>query len=53
MKDNIFSEIMDMKSAHEIWIYLNKKYGAVSNDDDDDDDHKVEAHEDVSIATIR
>ena len=27
MKDNIFGEIMDMKSAHEIWIYLNKKYG--------------------------
>ena len=45
MKDNIFGEIMDMKSAHEIWIYLNKKYGAIS--DDDDDDHKEEAHEDV------
>ena len=45
MKDNIFGENMDMKSAHEIWIYLNKKYGAVS--DDDDDVHKEEAHEDV------
>ena len=45
MKDNIFGEIMDMKCAHEILIYLNKKYGAVS--DDDDDVHKEEAHEDV------
>ena len=34
MKDNIFGEIMDMKSAYEIWIYLNGKYGMVSNDDD-------------------
>jgi hypothetical protein len=45
MKDNIFDEIMDMKSAHEIWIYLNKKYGMVSNDDVDEP--KKEAHEDV------
>ena len=33
MKDNIFGEIMDMKSTHEIWIYLYKKYGAVSDDE--------------------
>jgi hypothetical protein len=33
-----------MKSAHEIWIYLNEKYGAIS---DDDDEPKKEAHEDV------
>ena len=45
MKDNIFGEIMDLKSTHEIWIYLNEKYGAVSNDDDDEP--KKEAHEDV------
>ena len=44
MKDNIFGEIMDMKSAHEIWIYLNEKYAAVS---DDDDEPKEKAHEDV------
>ena len=30
MKDNIFGEIMDMKSAHEIWVFLNEKYGAIS-----------------------
>ena len=46
MKDNTFGEIMDMKSAHEIWIYLNKKYGPVF--DDDDDDHKDKAHGDVA-----
>jgi hypothetical protein len=45
MEDSIFGEIMDMKSAHEIWIYLNEKYGAVS--DDVDDKPKEEAHEDV------
>lgn len=44
MKDNIFGEIMDMTSAHEIWVYLNKKYGTIS---DDDDDEPKEAHEDV------
>ena len=33
-----------MESAHEIWIYLNGKYGTVSNDDDEP---KEEAHEDV------
>ena len=26
MKDNIFGEIMDMKSAHEIWSYLIETY---------------------------
>jgi hypothetical protein len=44
MDDSIFGEIMDMKSAHEIWIYLNQKYGVISNDDDEP---KEEAHEDV------
>ena len=34
LHDNIFGEIMDMKIAHEIWTYLNGKYGMVSNDDD-------------------
>jgi len=29
MKDNIFGEIMDMKSAHEIWVFLNEKYGVI------------------------
>ena len=42
MDDSIFSEVMDLKSAHEIWVYLNEKYGAVS---DDDDDHKEKVHE--------
>jgi hypothetical protein len=45
MDDSIFGEIMDMKSAHEIWIYLNEKYATVSGDVDDEP--KVEAHEDV------
>ena len=40
--DSIFGEIIDMKTAHEIWSYLNKKYGTVS---DDDDEPKMEAHE--------
>ena len=31
-----------MKTAHEIWSYLNEKYGTVS---DDDDEPKKEAHE--------
>ncbi|KAG0549552.1 hypothetical protein BDA96_01G265400 [Sorghum bicolor] len=44
MKDNIFGEIMDMKSAHEIWSYLNKKYGAIT---EEDDVPKVDAREDV------
>jgi hypothetical protein len=45
MDDSIFSEIMDLKSTHEIWVYLNEKYRVVSNDDDDDP--MMEAHEDV------
>ncbi|OQU81580.1 hypothetical protein SORBI_3006G079650 [Sorghum bicolor] len=44
MKDNIFGEIMDMKSAHEIWSYLNEKYGAITKEDDV---KKVDAREDV------
>ncbi|KAG0549641.1 hypothetical protein BDA96_01G272500 [Sorghum bicolor] len=44
MKDNIFGEIMDMKSAHEIWVFLNEKYGAISKEDDVP---KVDANEDV------
>ncbi|KAG0543089.1 hypothetical protein BDA96_02G159600 [Sorghum bicolor] len=43
MKDNIFGEIMDMKSAHEIWVFLNEKYGAISKEDDVP---KVDANED-------
>ena len=34
LDDNIFGEIIDMKTSHEIWSYLNEKYGAVSDDDD-------------------
>ncbi|OQU83617.1 hypothetical protein SORBI_3005G145950 [Sorghum bicolor] len=44
MKDNIFGEIMDMKSAHEIWSYLNEKYGAIIKEYDVP---KVDAREDV------
>ncbi|KAG0525323.1 hypothetical protein BDA96_06G046000 [Sorghum bicolor] len=44
MKDNIFGEIMDMKSAHEIWVFLNEKYGMISKEDVVPN---VEAHEDV------
>ncbi|KAG0537576.1 hypothetical protein BDA96_03G160300 [Sorghum bicolor] len=44
MKDNIFGEIMDMKFAHEIWSYLNEKYGAITKEDDVP---KVDAREDV------
>ncbi|OQU91697.1 hypothetical protein SORBI_3001G232950 [Sorghum bicolor] len=44
MKDNIFGEIMDMKSAHEIWVFLNEKYGIISKEDVVPN---VEAHEDV------
>ena len=36
---------MNMKTTHEIWSYLNEKYGTVSNDDDDDDEPKEKAHE--------
>ena len=42
LHDNIFGEIIDMKTAHEIWSYLNEKYGTVS---DDVDEPKMEAHE--------
>ena len=44
LDDSIFGEIIDMKTAHEIWSYLNEKYGMVFNDDDEP---KKEAHEDV------
>jgi hypothetical protein len=44
MKDNIFGEIMYMKTAHDIWLYLNLIYGRVSNNDDDEAP-KEEAHE--------
>ena len=44
LDDSIFGEIIDMKTAHEIWNYLNKKYGMVF---DGDDEPKKEAHEDV------
>ena len=29
LDDSIFGEIIDMKTAHEIWSYLNEKYGTV------------------------
>jgi hypothetical protein len=32
LDDCIFGEIINMKNAHEIWIYLNEKYGMVSDD---------------------
>ena len=35
LHDCIFREIIDMKTAHEIWSYLNKKYVTVSNDEDE------------------
>jgi hypothetical protein len=38
---------MNMKTAHEIWSYLNEKYGTVSDDYDEDNEPKKEAHEDV------
>jgi hypothetical protein len=37
---------MNMKTIHDIWSYLNEKYGTVSNDDDDDEP-KEEVHESV------
>ena len=46
LSDKIFGEIMYMKTAHDIWLYLDLIYGRVS-DDDDDDEPKEEAHEDV------
>jgi len=42
LDDSIFGEIIDMKTAHDIWSYLNEKYGTVS---DDDDEPKKEVHE--------
>ena len=44
LHDCILGEIMDMKTAHEIWSYLNEKYGAASVDHDDLAKEKV--HED-------
>ena len=43
MKDNIFGEIMYIKTAYDIWLYLNLIYGSVSNDDDKGT--KEKAHE--------
>jgi len=40
----ILGEIMDKETAHEIWSYLNEKYGAPS-DDHDDYKTKEEVHE--------
>jgi hypothetical protein len=45
LDDCIFWEIINMKNAHEIWIYLNENYGVVS--DDNDGKPNEEAHEDV------
>ena len=42
LHDNIFGEIIDMKTSYEILSYLNEKYGTFS---DDDDEPKKEAHE--------
>ena len=42
LDDNVFGEIIDMKTAHEIWSYLNEKYRTVS---DGEDEPKEEAHE--------
>jgi hypothetical protein len=45
LDDSIFGEIINKKNAHEIWIYLNEKYGMVSNDKDGE--HKEEVYENV------
>jgi hypothetical protein len=45
LDDSIFGEIINKKNAHEIWIYLNEKYGMVS--DDKDGEPKEGVHEDV------
>jgi hypothetical protein len=46
LDDCIFGEIMNIKTTHEIWSYLNEKYETVSNDGDiDDEDPKKEVHE--------
>jgi len=44
MDDSIFGKIMDMKSTHEIWVFLIDKYEAISKEDNVP---KVDAHEDV------
>jgi hypothetical protein len=41
----IFGEIINKKNAHEIWIYINEKYGVILYDDDDES--KEEVLEDV------
>ncbi|KAG0543054.1 hypothetical protein BDA96_02G156800 [Sorghum bicolor] len=50
---------MDMKSAHEIWVFLNEKYGAKSKEDDvpkvdanedDEHDHNMVVVEDCSTS---
>jgi hypothetical protein len=43
MVSSILCEVMDFKSAHEIWMFLNEKYGAISNHDEP----KEEANEGV------
>ena len=43
MSDKIFGEIRCMKTAHDIWLYLNLIFWMVF--DDDDDEPKKEAHE--------
>jgi hypothetical protein len=43
MDSSIFCEIMNFKSAREIWMFLNEKYGTTSNDDEP----KEEVHEDI------
>ena len=42
LSDKIFGEIMYMKTAHDIWLYLNLIYRRVS---DDDVEPKEEVHE--------
>ena len=42
LHDCILCEVMNMKTAHEIWSYLNETYGAAS----DDDKPKEGVHED-------
>ena len=53
MDDNIFGEIMDLTSAHEIWFHLNKKYGMTSNNIDGEyekmEDHEKIVNDDVEL----
>ncbi|OQU89279.1 hypothetical protein SORBI_3002G168550 [Sorghum bicolor] len=44
LDDCILGKIINMTTANDIWVFLNEKCGAISNDDDVP---KVEAHEDV------